>query len=275
MSQCGTTVSQVTLIQTLKIISWNVNHRAISWEHMTDFGADVVLLQESTPSGLPKVHDFIVVPPPTENWKIANAPKNGTSATASVIVNTSIGCEPGPYMFASHPGQFSIVHVPFGAKGLYLVSIYGILQDDFADGALHRALSDLAPIFESGADVLVAGDLNSFRGYSLSGSQQAIDRHAALFSRFEQFGLKDIGPFSSNGPLDNCPCNNRVDCTHVHTYRYMNREGERRFQNDYVFGTKGVQNSLVSCKALTDENPSLWELSDHAPIEVVLKLDSK
>ena len=51
----------------------------------------------------------------------------------------------------------------------------------------------------------------------------------------------------------------------------MNREGERAFQNDYVFATKGISKKLLSCKALTDDDKSLWKLSDHSPIEIVFE----
>ena len=260
------------VIPSLKVISWNVNHRAATWSKIRDFDADLVLLQEATPAGMPDNLEFQLIAPPTSSWKIANAPKKGTAATA-IVVNWNWDFESRSEINASHPGQFSIAYLPIGSHGIYFISLYGILESNFADDSLHRAISDLSPILESKAEVLVAGDLNSFRGYAITSSkkanEQAVLRHAALFERFQLMGLECIGPFSTSGPLENCPCNNPDTCDHVHTYRYKNRDGERAFQNDYVFATKGIRKKLVSCKALTDHDKSLWQFSDHAPIETI------
>ena len=266
--------------KTLTVLSWNVKHRNSAWEDIKRFGADVVLLQEATRSGLPKNPDFAVIEPPTENWTSHNG--GGAHGTAIAVMNPDLdftALTPVPLGFASqgtiassHPAQFSVVKLPLGEKGTYLISIYGMLKYKYADGALHRAISDITPLLESGAEVLVAGDLNSFRGYSLSGSDHAVKRHQALFDRFSLLGLDCVGPFSATGPLANCPCGDTEKCDHVHTYRHMNHDGGRAFQNDYVFATKGLRESLVSCKALTDQDPELWNLSDHSPIEVVLNL---
>ena len=265
--------------KTLTIISWNVNRRKSAWEDIKRFGADIVLLQEATGSGIPKKSDFTVIEPPTDNWTIQNG--GGAHGTAIAIMNVDLdftALMPVPLGFSSqgtiassHPGQFSVVKLKVGKRDTYLISIYGILKYDYADGALHRAISDITPLLESGAEVLVAGDLNSFRGYSVSGSDHAVERHQALFDRFSLLGLECIGPFSTSGPLANCPCGDAERCDHVHTYRHMNRDGGRAFQNDYVLATEGLRERLVSCKALTDQNPELWSLSDHAPIEVVLQ----
>ena len=262
------------VIQTFKIVSWNVNHRAACWSKILDFEADMVLLQEATKAGMPDSDFFKILAPPTGNWKIENAPKKGTAATAIAVTNENLILEVSTSeIVSSHPGQFCVAFLPFGAHGMYFISLYGILDGSFADGSLHRAISDLSPIFESKSEVLIAGDLNSFRGYSISSSKtaklRAAKRHSLIFDRFEALGLKCVGPFSTNGPLENCPCNDSATCDHVHTYRYMNREGERAFQNDYVFATKGISKKLLSCKALAGEDKSFWKFSDHSPIEIV------
>ena len=264
---------------TLTIISWNVNHRRKTWEALKQFDADVALLQEATKSGLPKLNEMNVVAPPTANWQI---PYFGSSATAVAILNPAFEFFPVPLVgvglksqnsvASTHLGQFNIVGLQSGKKNTYLVSLYGIIENDYADSSLHRAISDLTPLIEQGGEVLNGADLNAFRGYSLSGTPIAVARHKCLFDRLEVLGLTCVGPFSTTGPLEKCPCNSPATCDHVHTHRHMNKETSRAFQNDYVFATAGLRSRLISCRALTDESPELWEFSDHAPIEVKLRL---
>jgi len=261
----------------LTILSWNINHRTSSLAQLSNFGSDIALLQEA-PKLLRPEESTRIVAPPTDNWRIRHY---GSHATAIAVMNPAVNFssyEPvdfglgGPMKIeSSHLGQFSVIWIPWGRKGLFLVSLYGIIEHDFADSSLHRALSDLTPIFEQGPDVLVGADLNAFRGYSISGKEQAVRRHQFLFDRFEMLGLACIGPFSSTGPLENCPCHLREACDHVQTYRHMNQDSSRSFQNDYVFATKRLRRQLVSCKALATENRSLWEFSDHSPIEIKLR----
>jgi hypothetical protein len=165
-----------------------------------------------------------------------------------------------------------VVKLPLGKKGTYLVSLYGIFQDGWADVSMHRAISDLTNIFTSGADVLVAGDINNFRGYTIDGNESSLRRSQAVFERLSMLGLDCIGPFSASGPLQGCPCGDTEKCDHVRTYRHMNKDSSRPFQLDFAFANAGLRERLVSCGALTDQDPELWNLSDHAPTEVVLNL---
>ena len=265
---------------TLTVLSWNVNRRKSAWEDIKRFGADVVLLQEATGSDLPKNPDFSIVEPPTDSWTIHNG--GNAHGTAIAVMNPDLvftALTPVPLGFSSkdtvqssHPAQFSVVKLPLGNKGTYLASLYGNFQDGFADASMHRAISDLTNIFTSGADVLVAGDINNFRGYTIDGKESSLRRSQAVFERLQMLGLDCIGPFSASGPLQGCPCGDTEKCDHVRTYRHMNKDSSRPFQLDFAFANAGLRERLVSCKALTDQEPELWNLSDHAPIEVVLNL---
>jgi len=265
--------------EVLTIISWNTNHRNTSWEALSHFDADIALLQEVTKAGVPEASEIQVVPPPTANWRIQHY---GSSATAVAVLNPELEFRPVPSVgfglgspnsvVSTHLGQFSVVRGQLGNKKTYFVSLYGIIENDYADGSVHRAISDLTPLIEQGAEVLIGADLNAFRGYSISGKQIAVERHKNLFDRLEVLGLTCVGPFSTTGPLSNCPCNNPASCDHVQTHRHMNKETSRAFQNDYIFATAELKSRLISCRALTDQSPELWELSDHAPIEARISL---
>ena len=76
-----------------------------------------------------------------------------------------------------------------------------------------------------------------------------------------------IGPFG-DVPLRDWACKDDVNCRHVRTYRHLNQATHRPLQLDFVFGTKGVRDNVISCNVLDGER--YWSVSDHAPIRVVL-----
>ena len=235
-------------------------------------------MQEATKPVLDASSGVRLAAPPSPKWKIQNG--WGAHATGIAVTKhgveflqvpvTELGAAGDGEIGSTHPGQFTIVKVPWGKYELTLISLYGIFHDGFADASLHRALSDLTPILERKSPVLIAGDLNTFRGHTLKGTapSQGLRRHDTVFSRFAAFGLECLGPFSSAGPLKDCPCLDGVNCTHIQTYRHMNQVDHRPFQLDFVFGSKVVQERMISCRVLDDAR--WWAESDHAPIEVVL-----
>ena len=178
---------------------------------------------------------------------------------------------------ATHPGQFAVVDVelPDGSR-ITVVSLYGIWErmadsgDLYADATLHRAISDLAVVFqERGADrILVGGDLNVWHGYRGEGWPQ---RCNGVFERFAAYGLELIGPFRPDGMtrLDRCPCNGE-DCRHVNTFRYQKKASNLPHQNDFLLATAALRSRLTACYAVEDE--AVWEHSDHRPVIAVFDL---
>ena len=259
----------------LSAVSWNIAHRPLAWTEVVTLDADVVLLQEANPNGMPVDGALRVVAPPTSDWRIG---KTGAYATAIVVLNPEIEFSVPPFEIgrskkgvieASDPGQFNIIRIARQERDLYLISLYGLWAHGYADASIHRAISDLSGLLDSRCDVLLAGDLNTFRDHSLNGNRTALLRHQSVFSRLAIFGLECIGPYG-DVPMAMCPCNDEVDCRHVRTYRHLHKASTKPLQLDFAFGTRGVRDNVNFCEVLDEER--YWAVSDHAPLRVVLNL---
>ena len=261
----------------ISIVSWNIHHQPSAWELLDSFGSDAVLIQEATKP--PIKNAFQVVAPPSGNWRLING--SGAHATAIVITNPEFYFHPVPVtplgwnspdsIPSSHPGQFTIIETKFGARPLYLISLYGFFRDDLSDASIHRAVSDLSDLFSGKNEILIAGDLNVYRDHTLGKEGQYsryLDRYKEVFSRFASVGLELLGPFGK-APLENCPCYEATSCRHVRTYRHGMKEDSKPLQLDFVFGTNGLSEKLVSCEVL--DTTKYWEVSDHAPIQITIK----
>ena len=239
-------------------------------------GADVVLMQEASKAHLPANPSYRVSSSAADNWLITNG--GNAAATAIAVFNPDLKYRVIPIvplgsavegtLESSHLGQFTAIQIPFHGRTLTLVSLYAIWRGEFADATLHRAISDLTPLITRENEVLVVGDMNIFRGYTLGGGEATLKRYNAVFERFASLGLDVLGPYET-GPLAGCPCKSD-DCRHVRTYRHLNHEDSHPLQLDFAFGTKGVANAMISCRVMDDER--WWAASDHAPIEVTLHL---
>ncbi len=273
----------------LTIASWNMNRTAASWSYLAElqgrYGVDVFLLQEagrpsSSPSG------FVVEPDPQERerWKILPH-RSYCSAIASPDGGPSVQPRrPTPLrdakadwgeFVASHPGQFAVANVeaPDGDV-ITVVSLYGIWDkipetgELFADATLHRAISDLAVVFQRrGADnIVVAGDLNVWHAYEATGEAWA-QRFATVFDRLAAYGLQLLGPFRPEGepPLQGCPCKT-ADCRHVNTFRYQRKADATPYQNDYIFATTSLAKRLAPGGCFACDEEDVREHSDHRPV---------
>ena len=250
-------------------MSWNMNHRAEAWPHLHDLVAKhqvaAAMLQEArNPRSLPD--GWTSNPPVTdtndnEAWRLAvpgwyRARSGELKKTlrwyASAVV-TPPGIEAVPRIPLSlhkapdgefavcHPGQLAVTDLPLDdGRSLTVISLYGIwdtMLDNkdrrYTEATLHRAISDLTPIFQerSAQLVLVAGDLNL---YSYSDGTVWGDRWMTVLSRFAVYGLEICGPFRPDDEprLDRCPCPD-ADCRHVNTYLYNADQASKPHQLDF------------------------------------------
>ena len=272
----------------LTVASWNMNQNPAAWSHLQVLverhGIDVFLLQEAgRPREAPE--GFDVVPNRVhQRWKILPH-RRYCSAIASVRGRATLTPRPavplseakvdwGEFV-ASHPGQFAAADVTTpGGDAITVVSLYGIWDKIpetgqlFADATLHRAISDLAVLFnQRGADkVLVAGDLNVWHAYEGAGERWA-QRFHTVFDRLAAHGLPLLVPFRSDDrpSLEGCACGS-VACRHVDTFRYQRNPAATPYQNDFMFATKQLQGALADngCFACVDDD--VWAYSDHRPV---------
>ena len=154
------------------------------------------------------------------------------------------------------------------------MSLYGIWDQDerflFAEGTLHRALSDLTVLFQDRRRprILLAGDFNIYREWAASSvGGDWSPRYDTVFNRLEAYGLHFAGPAASE-PLQNCPCGRGSECRHVRTFAFQRKATNRPYQLDFVFATAGVE--VVECAVISDESD--WTYSDHLPVGITVRV---
>jgi hypothetical protein len=132
-------------MDTLSVVTWNMNQRPGSWEHLArlrdKYGVQVALVQEAVP---PVMAGWLVHPAAEtpDAWRVvAHSNRERKFASAVVLLDkalTMAAVEPQALgqaeygQFAvSHPGQFAVAEIglPSGAKAT-MVSLYGVWDRD-------------------------------------------------------------------------------------------------------------------------------------------------
>jgi hypothetical protein len=178
---------------------------------------------------------------------------------------------------SSHPGQFAVTDVEAdNDRVVTMISLYGIWDtmldsgDKYTEATLHRAVSDLTPIFqERRADyVLIAGDLNL---YSYSDGSAWGERWMTVLARLKTYGIELCGPFrpESDPRLDRCPCPD-TECRHVNTFLYKSDPKNLPHQLDFFLASEKLRDHLV--RSWADPDPRWFDHSDHRAIFVTFDL---
>lgn len=258
----------------MRVVVWNVSHwqrtedqRRAAWAAVADLG-DVGLLQE------------VVPPPDAENvvytaiggsrpWGSAVA---GFTANVAPITHSRGRSSKAPVALANtFPGSVAVAAVGEGANTLVLVSMYGVIDNGYADTTVNRQLTDLVPLFDNPqyeGRILLGGDLNITTQW-MGKDQRYRAWEVATFRRINAFGLRDcVDQFRPDGPLDGCGCADGDDCRHVRTQYHA--RSQRPWQNDYVFVSTRLL-ARVTSTVVVDRN-DLRGLSDHLPIVVDLEV---
>jgi hypothetical protein len=274
----------------LKVISWNLAHRAESWRHLVGLHADLALVQEA---GLPPpdVADRVNVDNDAR-WVTAGATESRKWRTAVVGLDLQLEverCSVKPLAEAgiddigvSLPGTLAaaMVRGPGLVEPVTFVSLYGAWerpkQDTgsnwiYADAAVHRLISDLSVLIgqQNRHRIIVAGDLNILRGYGENGSAYWARRYKTVFDRMEALGLPFIGPESPDGQQASpWPDELPKDSRNVPTFRKKPKEPDTATrQLDFVFASEGLRGQ-VKTRALNDAET--WGPSEHCPVEILV-----
>ena len=168
---------------------------------------------------------------------------------------------------SAHQGVFTIVEFNFRGRVIFLVSIYGIAHNSESIGNLRQSVNEIVRA-TYGRDALVAGDINTPRGYSIKPARVARERSDQMFKYLERFGNRCIGPFGQPGGLPGCPCGHDESCDHIQTYR-QDKKRSTPFQLDYAFASRELLRHRVHCQVL--DRPSPWSDCDHLSIEIVIQ----
>ena len=278
----------------MKIISWNMQHKRLSWRRLLDMDIDLALLQEA---GRPPtdVAERIQADPSMEidsaPWRAMSVGGRTSFRTAIVklsdrievnwIEAMSIDTAQSRNLVATYPGTLAAALVsppsgdPFVAVSMYAPWVRthksAARNFIFADGSAHHVISDLSTFIANrdGHRVLAAGDLNILRGYGEDGSAYWAARYKTVFDRMEAMGLPFVGPEFPNGrQADPWPDELPRDSRNVPTF-HTNRQSPltARRQLDFVFASTELAETL---KVRALNSPEDWGPSDHCRIEIEL-----
>ena len=271
----------------MKLVSWNMAHRAEAWFHLLKCDFDIALLQEAA---VPPHDVATAVGVDDAPWVTAGDGASRQWRTA--VANLSLAHEVRWFsprtieaagaddLAVSRLGSLAAatVTLPTGEE-VILVSVYGTWERPrkstgsswiYADASVHRVVSDLSYFIgqQSGHRIIVAGDLNILFGYGESGSPYWAARYQTVFDRMALLGLQFVGPQAPHGrmadpwPDHELPRDSRNVPT-FHTNR-QNPETATR-QLDFVFASTALCDR-VQVTALND--PESWGPSDHCMVEI-------
>ncbi len=270
----------------MKLISWNIGHRAEPWRRLLESDADVALLQEATEPP----HEVVSkVGIDAEPWLTEGAGAPRPWRTAVVQLTNRVRVEwlkpfrifeaSGGDLAVSRLGTLSAAKViaPDG-KSVLLASMYGLWEKPhsstgsswiYADASVHRVISDLAGLIgqQNGHNILAAGDLNILHGYGEGGNAYWGGRYATVFARMSAMGVPFVGPQAPNGRrADPWPTELPPDSANVPTFYTTHAAPETAArQLDFVFASVAMS-TRVRVRALNA--PDQWGPSDHCRVEI-------
>lgn len=259
----------VPVERTLSIGTWNMDHwkrtlqqRQSAWDYLqTESRVDVMLLQESVaPADVPRnrfVHREIAGRRPWGSSVVAFA--DDLEMEEIDAVRTRYGATRFS-MLGSLPGSVIVgrIHVP-DVGPITCVSVYGAMDDGYAQTRMFRVIADLIPLFDSGDGrrVILGGDFNITT--AAGPDTPELPRYRAILSGIESLGLVNLieTAMKRPDPMPGCPCG-ADDCRHVRTF-----EDNPGTQLDWLFATEELARR---CTRLSVDHTVMGTLSDHAPL---------
>ena len=264
------------VVRGLSIGAWNMDHwkrtslqRKDAWRYLqTESKADVMLLQESVaPSDLPRnrfVHREIAGRRPWGSSVVAFA--NDLETEEIDAVRTRYGATRFS-MLGSLPGSVIVarIHVP-EVGPITCVSVYGAIEDLYAQTRMFRVIADMIPLFDSrdGRRVILGGDFN-ITDATCPDDTLELPRYRAILSAIESLGLVNLATTAADrpDPMPGCPCR-ADDCRHVRTFG-----GNPGTQLDWLYATEELARR---CTRLRVDHTVMGALSDHSPLIAEFKV---
>jgi endonuclease/exonuclease/phosphatase family metal-dependent hydrolase len=270
----------------MKLISWNIAHRAEPWSELLDSDADIALLQEASEPPAAVAGSLDASPGP---WFTAGTEARRPWRAAVVRLSNRVEVEwlHPKSIEEAQPGDLSVSRVgtlaaakvtPSAGEPFIVASMYGLWESPhrdaksdwiYADGSVHRLISDLSALVgrQAGHRIVAAGDLNILYGYGEHGNAYWASRYATVFSRMSDLGLSFVGPQAPAGrQADPWPNELPTASNNVPTY-HTNRQtpATATRQLDFVFASRGLAEQ-VRVRALNAVDS--WGPSDHCRVEI-------
>lgn len=263
----------------MRVVVWNMSHwsrseeqRQLGWSLLREeLKADVALLQETVP---PEPYADQTVYRPIGGRRQWGSAVVGLTVDVTKVEEAKGRASSGPSsILGSHPGTVAVASAEVDGKPMTFVSLYGLIEDGYADTTVNRQLSDLAPLFDDPRHedrIVLGGDLNITTQWV--GAKAHYARwEAATLERVSAFGFVDcLDLYREDGPLEGCGCVYEEQCRHVHTQAH--RSSSRPWQNDYLFASPELAHGALTKAWVHVENEAVRALGDHFPLVADLDL---
>lgn len=263
----------------MRVVVWNMSHwlrseeqRQLGWSVLREeLKADVALLQET-------------VPPEPYADQAVYRPIGGTRPWGSAVVGITVDVtkvedakgrvNSGPRsILVTQPGTVAVASAEVNGSPLTFISIYGLIEDGYADTTVNRQLSDLAPLFDDPRHegrIVLGGDLNITTQWAGGQAHYAL-WEAATFERIRAFGLVDcLDVHREDGPLEDCGCEHGDRCRHIQTQ--VHASSSRPWQNDYLFASAELTRDVLAKAWVHVDSEAVRALGDHFPLVADLDL---
>jgi hypothetical protein len=235
------------------------------WSVLRDeIGADIALVQEAVP---PERSSAVWQPiGGARRW--GSAVVGFTVEVAEVLEAQGRANSTPQGLKRTWPGSVAVAKAPTrGGGALTFVSLYGLIDNGYADTTVNRQLSDLAPLFDDPQHehrIVLGGDLNITTQWTGSQARYGLWQ-AVTLQRLAALGLADcLDLHRAAGPLAGCGCRGGAECRHIRTQRHP--RSNRPWQNDYLFASKALTSRLILTRALVYDSEFIHELGDHLPL---------
>lgn len=243
----------------LKIVTWNMDYwkhkkedRNRAWEYLDkNIDPDIALLQEAIPPKDRYNDDNIVFPQVDDKYKWA-------CCIVSKICSLRQVDFPRKFRYSLIAADVILSEEKHNLNTTLftVISMYSPIDEwGFSTPNLHVMLSDLTPMFLNklgNREIILAGDFNTSLQWEEREKRWPGLSQELLFNRIKDFGLIN--------------CTEKFWGGYKQTYRHS--KSRYPWQNDYIFVTRGLEDSLKACYVV--DNPDVHKLSDHNPVTIEL-----
>ena len=258
-----------------RLAVWNMSHwqtegagrTSRAWDALASLNPDVALVQEAR------------VPPDLQassvGREIGGSRPWGSAvigfATPVIPVTAAKGVAAAQETdLRSLHGSVAVAQASIDGQPRTFISMYGMIDNGYADTTVNRLLSDLVPVLDSSAHrgrVVMGGDLNITTQW-IDGQARYRGWEAATFARIAAFGLADCLDLTReiDGPWPECSCLDGEGCRHIHTQVHPN--SPRPWYNDYVFASQELVADGALVRSTVHREPKWLEFGGHLPITV-------
>lgn len=258
-----------------RLAVWNMSHwqtersgRTLqAWDALASLDADVALVQEARVPADLQLSAVGREIGGSRPW--GSAVVGFTTPVSPVLAARGVASDRETDLQSLH-GAVAVAQASIAGQSRTFISIYGMIENGYADTMVNRLLSDLVPVLDSsahGGRIVLGGDLNITTQW-IDDERRYRDWELATFARIAAFGLADCLDLTReiDGPWPECLCLDGEGCRHIHTQVHSN--SPRPWYNDYVFASQELVVDGALVRSTVHREDKWLGFGGHFPVTV-------